>query len=119
MRSAFQSKSFSREIASARYRKLVNRHPFLLFGLPFISLVVAGSFFLTPVAAVRYEKNDKKVRHVSKEEALNVGKNKRKVDMKEEYYVRGYTVIASYLHLLTPSSEISSQRHRELGTAEG
>jgi cytochrome c oxidase assembly protein subunit 16 len=83
----FQSKSFSREIYGSKYRRLVNKHPFLLFGLPFISIMVAGSFFLTPATALRYEKHDKKVKHVSQEEALNVGKNKRKVDMKEEYYV--------------------------------
>ena len=48
---------------------------------------VAGSFFLTPATALRYERHDNKVKHVSQEEALNVGKNKRRVDMKEEYYV--------------------------------
>ena len=50
--------------------------------------MLAGSFFLTPATALRYEKHDKKVTQMSKEEALNVGKNKRRVDMKEEYYVR-------------------------------
>lgn len=50
--------------------------------------MLTGSFFLTPATALRYEKHDKKVVQISKEEALNVGKNKRKVDMKEEYYVR-------------------------------
>jgi len=84
---AFTSKSFAREVSGARYRQLVNKHPFLLFGLPFISVMVAGSFFLTPATALRYEKHDKKVKHVSQEDQLNVGKNKRKVDMKEEYYV--------------------------------
>lgn len=83
----FASKSFSREVSGARYRSLVNKHPFLLFGLPFISVMVAGSFFLTPATALRYEKYDRKIQHVSQEDQLNVGKNKRKVDMKEEYYV--------------------------------
>jgi len=49
--------------------------------------MVAGSFFLTPAAAIRYEKYDRKVTQMSKEEALNVRNNKRKVDMKGEYYV--------------------------------
>jgi len=49
--------------------------------------MVAGSFFLTPATAVRYERYDRKVTQMSKEEALNVRNNKRKVDMREEYYV--------------------------------
>jgi len=50
--------------------------------------MVAGSFFLTPATAIRYEKHDRKVRRLSKEEELGIGKAGRKVDMKEEYYVR-------------------------------
>ena len=83
----FQANKYPTQ-AAIRYRAAVQRHPFLLFGLPFITLMLAGSFFLTPATALRYEKHDKKVVQMSKEEALNVGKNKRKVDMKEEYYVR-------------------------------
>ena len=47
---------------------------------------MAGSFFLTPAAAVRYERHDRKVRQLSKEESLGLGKDRRRVDMKEEYY---------------------------------
>jgi len=65
------------------------RHPFLLFGLPFIATMVAGSFFLTPATAIRYEKHDRRVRRMSKEEELGIGKAGRRVDMKEEYYVSG------------------------------
>jgi len=48
--------------------------------------MVAGSFFLTPATAVRYEKHDRKVQRVSQEEALGIGKARRRVDMNEEYY---------------------------------
>ncbi|KAG9243552.1 cytochrome c oxidase assembly protein COX16-domain-containing protein [Calycina marina] len=86
----FSSKKFrgSKEAntIAARYRVLLGRHPFALFGLPFIATMVAGSFFLTPATAVRYEKHDRRVRRMSKEEELGIGKDKRKVDMKEEYY---------------------------------
>lgn len=51
--------------------------------------MVAGSFFLTPATAIRYEKHDRRVQRLSKEEELGIGKNARKVDMKEEYYVGG------------------------------
>lgn len=48
--------------------------------------MVAGSFFLTPATAVRYERHDRRVRQVSKEEELGIGKDRRKVDINEEYY---------------------------------
>ncbi|KAL7818231.1 cytochrome c oxidase assembly protein COX16 [Trichoderma gracile] len=73
-----------------RYRALMSKHPFLTFGLPFIAVIVAGSFVLTPATAIRYEKHDRKVRQMTKEEELNVRRAARKVDMKEEYYVSSY-----------------------------
>ncbi|PSR90722.1 cytochrome c oxidase assembly protein COX16-domain-containing protein [Coniella lustricola] len=72
---------------AAKYRAALAKRPFLLFGLPFISIIVAGSFVLTPAAAVRYEKHDRKVRQMTREEELGVGKTSRKVDMRDEYYV--------------------------------
>ena len=48
--------------------------------------MVAGSFFLTPATAIRYERHDRKVRQLSKEEELGIGKGGRKVDINEEYY---------------------------------
>lgn len=91
-RSTFQSKPFKQHLGSQSkgailYRSAVQKHPFLLFGLPFISIMVAGSFFLTPATALRYERHDKKVRQMTQHEALSLGTNKRKVDPKEEYYV--------------------------------
>lgn len=71
----------------ARYRALLAKHPFALFGLPFIATMVLGSFFLTPATALRYERHDRKVKQLSKEEGLGIGRDRRKVDMKEEYYV--------------------------------
>lgn len=88
----FQSKKFrpsaQANTIAARYRSALAKHPFALFGLPFIATMVAGSFFLTPATAIRYEKHDRRVQRVSKDEELGIGKNARKVDMKEEYYVR-------------------------------
>lgn len=71
----------------ARYRAALAKHPFALFGLPFIATMVLGSFFLTPATALRYERHDRKVQQLSKEEELGIGKDRRKIDMKEEYYV--------------------------------
>lgn len=71
---------------AARYRAALAKRPFLLFGLPFISIIVAGSFVLTPATAVRYEKHDRKVRQMTREEELGVGRQGRKVDIRDEYY---------------------------------
>ncbi len=48
--------------------------------------MVAGSFFLTPATAIRYERHDRKVRQMSKEDELGIGRDRRKVDINEEYY---------------------------------
>ncbi|KAM0252822.1 hypothetical protein ACHAQJ_007561 [Trichoderma viride] len=87
---AFQNKTF-RSSADAgkigmKYRSLMAKHPFLAFGLPFMAVIVAGSFVLTPATAIRYEKHDRRVRQLTKEEELNVRRGARKVDMKDEYY---------------------------------
>jgi cytochrome c oxidase assembly protein subunit 16 len=71
----------------AKYRLAMARHPFLLFGLPFLTVIIAGSFVLTPATAIRYERHDRRVRQMSREEELGLKDNSRKVDMREEYYV--------------------------------
>ncbi|KAL8902200.1 MAG: hypothetical protein Q9207_004824 [Kuettlingeria erythrocarpa] len=79
-----------RDRLAARYRAHMQRHPFLLFGLPFILTMVAGSFFLTPATAMRYERHDRKVKQLSKTEELGLkskeGKAGRGWDINEEYY---------------------------------
>lgn len=79
---------------AARYRTALAKRPFLLFGLPFMTIIVAGSFVLTPATAIRYERHDRKVRQMTKEEELGVGKTGRKVDIRDEYYVSGREDIA-------------------------
>ena len=71
----------------AKYRLALAKHPFALFGLPFMATMVLGSFFLTPATAIRYEKHDRKVKQLTKEEELGIGKDRRRIDLKEEYYV--------------------------------
>ncbi|KAK2624834.1 hypothetical protein QTJ16_006027 [Diplocarpon rosae] len=81
----FRSSTDTNTIAT-RYRSSLAKRPFLLFGLPFLATMVAGSFFLTPATAIRYEKHDRRVKRMSKDEELGIGKGRRKLDMKEEYY---------------------------------
>lgn len=88
----FSSKSFKSTLPNtlaARYRKALQKHPFALFGLPFLATIVAGSFLLTPATALRYERYDRKNQQISQEEAMGLGQNRRKVNMKDEYYVSG------------------------------
>jgi len=89
---AFPSKKFrsanpANNSLASRYRAMMAKRPFLLFGLPFMSVIVAGSFVLTPATAIRYEKHDRRVRQMTRDEELGVrGKNGRKVNIKDEYY---------------------------------
>ncbi|KAL1837331.1 hypothetical protein VTJ49DRAFT_3974 [Mycothermus thermophilus] len=86
----FQSKKYRSAAAAntlgAKYRAMMAKHPFLLFGLPFMAVIVGASFVLTPATAIRYERHDRKVRQMTREEELGVGKSGRKVDIREEYY---------------------------------
>jgi cytochrome c oxidase assembly protein subunit 16 len=61
------------ERIGASYRRHLANHPFLLFGLPFISVIVAASFLLTPATALRYERHDRKNRAVTHGEAMELG----------------------------------------------
>ena len=87
----FQAKKFRPSSAdstvASRYRAALAKHPFALFGLPFIATMVLGSFFLTPATALRYERHDRKVQQLTEEQKLGIGANKRKIDLRDEYYV--------------------------------
>lgn len=87
---------------AAKYRAMMAKHPFLLFGLPFMSVIVAGSFVLTPATAVRYEKHDRRVRQMTREEELGVGRTGRRVNMKDEYYVSSPYESFSLLYSIFP-----------------
>jgi cytochrome c oxidase assembly protein subunit 16 len=102
------SSSFGDRIG-AIYRANLPKHPFLLFGLPFIAIMVAGSFFLTPATALRYERHDRKVHQLSQLEEIGLGlkdvegkgeggikRNPRRRILgseKEEYYVCDFVKI--------------------------
>jgi cytochrome c oxidase assembly protein subunit 16 len=111
--------SSAAESIPQKYRTALAKHPFALFGLPFIATMVLGSFFLTPATALRYERHDRKVRQVTKEEELGIGKDKRKIDLREEYYVSCISIKPT-LGLLRAGAdirtEIGSQGPGQLGT---
>lgn len=65
----------------------VRKHPFVLFGLPFLSIVVVSSFALKSFTQNRYDLDNQKVQAVNKEESLGMAKDRKKIDIREEYYV--------------------------------
>lgn len=66
----------------------IRRHPFVLFGLPFVGIIVGSSFVLQAFTQTRYDYQETKVKSMGKEEELGMKSGRRKVDLKEEYYVR-------------------------------
>lgn len=92
----FSSKPFpsaaSTNTIGAKYRRALKAHPFALFGLPMVALMLAGSFVLTPATAIRYEKYDRKTHMLDSQQALGLGrlkesaKKRGKGDIREEYW---------------------------------
>lgn len=86
-------------------------------------IIVAGSFVLTPAAALRYERYDRKVQQLNQEEAMNLGlkgpdgeegikRNPRRRiigNEKEEYYVSLYTVYGGCVYVET-TAKLSFKR---------
>lgn len=52
---------------------------------------------MTPATALRYERHDKRVQQMTKEEELGIGKDRRRVDINEEYYRLAAKVCLRYL----------------------
>lgn len=71
---------------NGKYLKLIKKNPFLYFGIPFCSMVVLGSYWLTNFLGVKYEREDRRIQEISEEDLLKLKRNQRKFDIKEEYY---------------------------------
>lgn len=80
-----QQQSFDRSF-NGKYIKLLRKKPFLYFGLPFCSMVVLGSYWLTEFMSVKFEREDRRIQDISQDEILKLKQNQRKFDIKEEYY---------------------------------
>lgn len=72
--------------ATIRLNRKISKRPVLLFGIPFIGVVLGGAYVLSNTQTVRYERRDNKVKLVSQEEALGLEHGRRKVNAREEYY---------------------------------
>lgn len=71
----------------SRLTPRVRKHPLLLFGLPFMTTMVAASFGLSYLTQTRYDYNATKVQSMSKEEELKMRKDRKRIDIREEYFV--------------------------------
>lgn len=103
----------------ARLTPQVRRHPVLMFGLPFVLTIVASSFGLSYMTQTRYDYNASKVKSMSKEEELGMRKDRRKIDIREEYYVGILLIVYmppnrsfKHAHILIIHTEITSKRFR-------
>ncbi|KAI9255603.1 cytochrome c oxidase assembly protein COX16-domain-containing protein [Phascolomyces articulosus] len=82
----FQSKPYGKKGTFDPLAAKVKKRPFLLFGLPFIAIIIGGSFGLSQLTQTRYDHRDMRHRKVAKEEALGMDKNRRKLSLQEEYW---------------------------------
>lgn len=69
-----------------KYQKLVKKNHFVFFGLPMMLSIAYGAYILSDFTAVRFERQDAKVKEIDETEALSIINNRRKVDMRDEYY---------------------------------
>lgn len=70
----------------ARLAPQVRRRPLLFFGLPFLATIVGASFGLASLTQTRYDYNATKVQTISKEEELRMKKDRKRIDIREEYF---------------------------------
>ncbi|GAA5964814.1 hypothetical protein JCM21900_001454 [Sporobolomyces salmonicolor] len=82
--------SLTSSLSLGRHRSVfsvsLRRHPFAIFGAPFLATVVLASFALSSFTQTRYDLRDQKVQAVTKEEELGMKKGRKKFDVREEYY---------------------------------
>jgi len=86
----FQRKRHNQSPLALWYQAKLRRSPFLFFGFPFLAIIVIGSFALSSFTSVRYERHDEKVKIATEEELLGLQKERRRPDIREEYYVCAY-----------------------------
>ncbi|KAF8522162.1 cytochrome c oxidase assembly protein COX16-domain-containing protein [Hysterangium stoloniferum] len=61
------------------------KHP-TWFGIPFVLLIVAASFGLEKLTQTRYDLQASKVHEMTEEDQLKLKKNRKKIDLREEYF---------------------------------
>ncbi|KAK1227768.1 Cytochrome oxidase assembly [Marasmius sp. AFHP31] len=85
----------SKPLNPTKLNRTIQQKPWL-FGIPFVLLMVAASYGMTTFTQTRYDLHDQKVKkariqlqislNVTKEQELGLDKNRRKFDIREEYF---------------------------------
>lgn len=110
----------SNPLRTSNLNQTLRKNP-AVFGIPFILIIIGASYGLASFTQTRYDLQDKKVKmvrlfvlsfrchyslillQVNKEEELGLKKQKRKFDIREEYFVRffvsSYTLFSIHLSL--------------------
>ncbi|KAG2229540.1 cytochrome c oxidase assembly protein cox-16 [Thamnidium elegans] len=82
----FSNKPYGQKSALGPLAAQAKKRPFLVFGLPFLAIMVAGSFGLSQLTQTKFDHRDRRHTKVAKEEALGMDKNRRKLSLQEEYF---------------------------------
>ncbi|WFD31534.1 ubiquitinyl hydrolase 1 [Malassezia sp. CBS 17886] len=69
-----------------RVERQVARSPTISFGVPFVATIVVGSYGLAQLTDTRYVRHDQNVKELSKEETLRLRHDRKKLDIREEYF---------------------------------
>ncbi|WFC99964.1 thiol oxidase [Malassezia yamatoensis] len=77
---------FSWKAVSAAYKAQVARRPTLLYGVPFVGIIVFGSFGLAQFTQIRYIQHDQRTRAMTQEEQLRLKQDRKRLDLREEYF---------------------------------
>lgn len=86
----FPSKPHAPSPSASRVQQVLRslrQRPFLLFGMPFLSLMVVSSFALQNLTKTRYDYQSSKTSTMTMEEGLGMSKDRKRVDIREEYFV--------------------------------
>lgn len=75
----------SNPIRPSKLARTVKKYP-LLFGAPFCLIIVCASFGMQAFTQTRYDLQDRKIKQISDEQALGLGRAKKKIDIREEYF---------------------------------
>ncbi|OBZ69301.1 Cytochrome c oxidase assembly protein COX16, mitochondrial [Grifola frondosa] len=75
----------SNPLNTSPVQRILRKYP-LIFGVPFVLVIVGASFGMQSFTQTRYDLQDQKVSQVNKEEELGLSKNRKKFDIREEYF---------------------------------
>ncbi|KAF7303093.1 hypothetical protein MKEN_01272800 [Mycena kentingensis (nom. inval.)] len=75
----------SRPLNPSRLNLMVRRNP-LIFGIPFVLLMVGASYGLSFFTQTKYDYQDARVKQVTQEQQLKLERNRRQFDIREEYF---------------------------------